>query len=78
MTAERLFFGPPDYLITRFDARTRRAFGFWTVLLAAGGAVVFGRSVLYVTVLSVIALIPNFSTETPVEDEAGYAGTVES
>jgi hypothetical protein len=44
-------------------------FGFWTVVFATIGAFFFGRAVLYVTVLSVLALIPNFSTETPVEEE---------
>lgn len=63
------FYGPPDWLIDKVDARTRRAFGFWTVVFAVFGAVFFGRSVLYVTVLSVVALIPNFSSETPVEEE---------
>jgi hypothetical protein len=45
------------------------AFGFWTIVLATIGAVFFGRAVLYVTVLSIIALIPNFASETPVEEE---------
>jgi hypothetical protein len=44
-------------------------FGFWTVIFSAIGAFFFGRAVLYVTILSVIALVPNFSTETPVEEE---------
>jgi hypothetical protein len=64
-----LFYGPPDWLVTRFDTRDRRAFGFWTLLLAAIGAVFWGDQVLYVTVLSVLALVPNFSSETPVESE---------
>lgn len=45
-------------------------FGFWVVVFAAFGAFFFGRAVLYVTILSVIALIPNYTTETPVEDES--------
>lgn len=44
-------------------------FGFWTVILSTIGAIFFGREVLYVTVLSIVALIPNFSSETPVEEE---------
>lgn len=44
-------------------------FGFWTIIVAATGAVFFGREVLYVTILSVVALIPNFASETPVEEE---------
>ena len=66
---ERLIYGPPDWLVDKFDARQRRAFGFWTLVLAGIGAIFWGREVLYVTILSVIALIPNFTSETPVEDE---------
>lgn len=65
----RFFYGPPDWLVGKFSSRDRRAFGFWTLLLAAGGAVVWGSEVLYVTILSVLALVPNFSSETPVEEE---------
>lgn len=65
----RIVYGPPDWLVTKFSSRDRRAFGFWTLLLAAVGAVFFGRQVLYVSVLSVLALVPNFSSETPVEEE---------
>jgi len=66
---KRIIYGPPDYLVKRFTSRDRRAFGFWTLLLAAIGAVFFGSEVLYVTILSVLALVPNFSSETPVEEE---------
>jgi hypothetical protein len=65
----KFFYGPPDWLVKKFSSRDRRAFGFWTLLLAATGAIFFGREVLYVSVLSVIALIPNFTSETPVEEE---------
>lgn len=65
-----LFYGPPDWLVAKFDARDRRAFGFWTIVGAIIGTVFFGRAVLYVTILSVLALVPNFASETPVEDEA--------
>lgn len=65
----RLFYGPPNWLVTKFSAEDRRAFGFWTIVLAALGSVPFGRAVLWVTVLSVVALVPNFTSETPVEDE---------
>ena len=65
----RAFYGPPNWLVTKFSTEDRRAFGFWTVILAMVGAVFWGREVLYVTVLSVLALIPNFSSETPVEEE---------
>ena len=65
----RVFFGPPDWLVEKFNTRDRRAFGFWTLILAIIGSFFFGRAVLWVTILSVIALIPNFSSETPVEEE---------
>jgi hypothetical protein len=63
------FYGPPDWLVDKFSSRDRRAFGFWTLVFAVVGAIFFGREVLYVTVLSIIALVPNFSSETPVEEE---------
>ena len=65
----RFIYGPPDWLVDKFDSRDRSAFGFWTLVLSIIGAVFFGRAVLYVTVLSIVALIPNFSSETPVETE---------
>jgi hypothetical protein len=65
----RCFYGPPDWLVTKFSSRDRRAFGFWTVVIAAALTPIFGRAVLYVTILSVVALIPNYASETPVEEE---------
>lgn len=65
----RVFYGPPNWLVTRFSSEDRRAFGFWNVICAAVGALFLGNYVWYVTILSVVALIPNFSTETPVEEE---------
>ena len=65
----KIFYGPPDWLVTKFSSRQRRAFGFWNVVFAASLAPFLGNKVWYVTILSVIALIPNFSTETPVEEE---------
>lgn len=62
-------YGPPNYLVNKFDAEDRRMFGFWTIILSAVGALFFGRAVLYVTVLSILALIPNYASETPVETE---------
>jgi hypothetical protein len=62
-------YGPPDWLVDKFSSRDRRAFGFWTLVFSVVGAVFFGREVLYVTVLSIVALVPNFSSETPVETE---------
>ena len=65
----RLLYGPPNWLVTKFDSEDRRMFGFWTIILSAIGAVFWGREVLYVTILSIIALIPNYASETPVETE---------
>jgi hypothetical protein len=60
---------PPNWLVDKFDSDDRRMFGFWTIILAVIGAIFFGRQVLYVTILSIIALIPNYASETPVETE---------
>jgi hypothetical protein len=30
----RVFYGPPDWLVNKFNSRDRRAFGFWTLFLA--------------------------------------------
>jgi hypothetical protein len=67
----RLLYGPPNWIVEHFNQEDRRMFGFWTLILAVVGAPFFGRAVLYVTVLSVVALIPNFASETPneIEDE---------
>jgi hypothetical protein len=65
----KAFYGPPDWIVNHFSSRTRRAFGFWNFIFAAVGAFFFGREVLYVTILSVVAIIPNFTAETPVEEE---------
>jgi len=70
----QVWYGPPNWLVTRFTSEDRRAFGFWNVVCAAIGAFFFGSKVWYVTVLSVIALIPNFSTETPTEEEDNKEG----
>ena len=69
----KIFYGPPNWLVDKFDSEDRRMFGFWTIIFAIIGAIFFGREVLYVTILSIIALIPNYASETPVEteDEAG-------
>jgi hypothetical protein len=65
----RILYGPPNWLVNKFSSEDRRMFGFWTLILAAAGTPFFGRQVLYVTLLSLVALIPNFSAETPVEVE---------
>jgi hypothetical protein len=64
-----LFYGPPNWLVRKFSAEDRRMFGFWVIVFAVIGSFFFGKQVLWVTILSVIALIPNFTTETPVESE---------
>lgn len=66
---QKIVHGPPNWVIKKFNAESRRSFGFWTVVFAAIGALFFGNMVLYVTILSVVALIPNFTSETPVEKE---------
>jgi hypothetical protein len=65
----RILYSPPNWLVEKFDSEDRRMFGFWTIIFSAIGAFFFGRTVLYVTILSIIALIPNFASETPVETE---------
>jgi hypothetical protein len=69
MDIRRLLYGPPNWLVERFSSEDRRMFGFWTILLSIVGSIFFGRAVLYVTILSIVALIPNFASETPVEEE---------
>lgn len=64
------FYGPPNWLVTKFSAEDRRMFGFWVVISSIIGALFFGTEILYVTVLSIVALIPNYTTETPVEEES--------
>lgn len=66
---KKAFYGPPNWLVKKFSAEDRRAFGFWVIIAAIIGAAFFGNSVFYVTILSVVALIPNYTTETPVEEE---------
>lgn len=73
----RVLCGPPDWIVDHFPTRARRAFGFWTFVLAVAGSFFFGRQVLYVTALSVVALIPNFTSETPVEIEEAVEEGVE-
>lgn len=68
-TLRRVFYGPPNWLVDKFSSESRRAFGFWTIIFSIVGAIFFGRAVLYVTILSIVALIPNFASETPTETE---------
>lgn len=65
----KIIYGPPNYFVERFCAEDRRAFGFWVLVAAIVTAPIFGNAVLYVSVLSVLALVPNYTTETPTEVE---------
>ena len=65
----RIFYGPPNWLVKKFNTEDRRMFGFWVVVVSACLTPFFGVYTLFVSILSVVALIPNFSTETPVEEE---------
>lgn len=66
---KRLWYGPPNWVVTKFSSEDRRAFGFWTIVVSAILYPFFGKYVLYVSALSILALIPNFAAETPVETE---------
>ena len=65
----RVLYGPPNWLVKKLSVEDRRMIGFWTIVLSIVGAIFFGRAVLYVTILSIVALVPNFASETPVETE---------
>jgi hypothetical protein len=65
----RIWHGPADWLVNNTSARDRRAFGFWTLAFSVVGTLFFGSAVLWVSILSVVALIPNVTAETPVENE---------
>lgn len=67
----RVWYGPWDWLVAHTTSRDRRAFGGWSLVGAIIGALFFGRAVLYVTFLSLLALMPNLTAETPVETEDG-------
>lgn len=65
----RFLYGPPAWIVEHTNAEDRRMFGFWTFVISVLLFPVFGKVVLYVSTLSLLALIPNFTAETPVEDE---------
>ena len=67
--AKRWLYAPPKWIVSRFSQEDRMVFGFYTFIGALIGTVFFGTMVLWVSVLSVVALIPNFTSETPVEIE---------
>jgi hypothetical protein len=65
--AAAAFYGPSDWLVENTTARDRRAFGFWNIVTRLLDPAV-RRAVLFV-VLSIVALFPNVTSETPVEEE---------
>ena len=65
----RIYYGPPEYLSRRYSAKDRRAFAFWSFVAAVVLSVWLGGYVWWVTVLSLLALIANFTGETPTEQE---------
>jgi hypothetical protein len=67
--ARRIYVGPSNWIVARWSQEDRRAFGFWNIVFAAIFAVPFGGKVFYVTVLSIFALFPNVTSETPTELE---------
>lgn len=65
----RLLYAPPDWIVEHTTARDRRTFGFWCIVVSVLLFPIFGGAVRYVSLLSLVALIPNVSAETPVEQE---------
>ena len=65
----KYLYGPPNWIAHRFSAEQRRMFAFWTFITACALTPFFGRTVMFVTLLSLLALTSNFSSETPVEEE---------
>jgi len=72
----KFFYNPPNWLVAKFSSEDRRMFGFWTIVVAIIGTITLkvisvGNLwwLLWLTVLSIVALIPNFASETPVEEE---------
>lgn len=71
-------YGPPNWLVDKFSSEDRRMFGFWTIVVSLALYPFFGRYVLFVSALSIIALIPNYASETPVEVEVDVNGEEET
>lgn len=74
---DKIFYGPGDWLGTRFDARQRRAIAAWTMILIAVTIPLrypFRTYVSLVWAISEVALILAMwgvvSAETPVEPES--------
>jgi len=65
----KLYYGPPEWLVQKWNAQDRRAFAFWSFWVSVVLAIFFGGMVWFVTALSLLALVANFTAETPVEHE---------
>jgi len=65
----KIVYGPPNYLVTKFSAEDRRMFGFWCIMFSIVTFPFFGEYTRYVSILSIVALIPNYASETPVQLE---------
>lgn len=69
MTVRAFFYGPPNWIVTNTTAEDRRMFGFWTFVAATALTPAIGSLTLGVYAISIVALIPNFTAETPVEPQ---------
>jgi hypothetical protein len=65
----KALYGPPNFFVTKFSAEDRRMFGFWMLVISIVLYPWLGGNVRYIGALSVVALVPNYTTETPVEEE---------
>lgn len=65
----KIYHAPADWIVANTDARDRRSFGFWTFVISLVLAPILGDVLFYLTGVSLLALIPNFTAETPVEGE---------
>jgi hypothetical protein len=59
----------PNSIVKYVDVELRRAFGFYTLVFGITGLFLWGRVFLFISVLSVLALVPNYLSETPVKIE---------
>jgi hypothetical protein len=75
----RILYGPPDWLVRQTSARTRRAIGFWLLVLWAGPGtaawLLLRQALWFVGFMSLFALWwtgwAGLAAETPVEQEGG-------
>jgi hypothetical protein len=74
----RAFYGPPDWLAHKVTARTRRAVGFWLLVLWLGPGLaawlMLREALWFIGFMSIFAIWwtgwAGVGTETPVEPEA--------